>query len=92
MIDQKRISEAEKNVPKYIQDEWLFIKRKDISQHVQFFLQNAETSLQTSEALFELSTDNHKKQIFALQENFETIIANCWFTGKGQRIGRKLRI
>lgn len=74
MIDQKRIVEAEKNVPKYIQDGWLFIKRKDISQYLQFFLKNAEISLQTSKALFELSTDNQKKQTFALQDDFETYL------------------
>ncbi|MBI4146057.1 hypothetical protein HY489_01835 [Candidatus Woesearchaeota archaeon] len=74
MIDQKRISEAEKNVPKYVQDGWLFIKRKDIAQYLQFFLKNAETSLQTSKALLELSMDNQKKQVFALQDNFETYL------------------
>ena len=74
MIDQKRILEAEKNVQQYIQEERLFIKRKDIAHYVPFFLKNAETSLLTAKALLELSTENQKKQTFGLEETFETYL------------------
>ena len=42
MIDQQRIEQAEKNVADYIQQGWLFTKRKDIAQYTSFFLKNAE--------------------------------------------------
>ncbi|HLC84735.1 MAG TPA: hypothetical protein VJH22_03000 [Candidatus Nanoarchaeia archaeon] len=74
MIDQQRIEQAEKNVADYIQQGWLFTKRKDIAQYTSFFLKNAETSLLTAKALMELSTDSKKKQSFALQDDFETYL------------------
>lgn len=74
MIDRERIMEAEKNVARYIEDGWLFVKRKDIAQYLEFFLKNAETSLLTAKTLFELSSDNQKKQVFNLEEKFETFL------------------
>lgn len=74
MIDQKRISEAERNVKQYIQEERLFIKRKDVAHYVHFFLKNTETSLLTAKSLLELSTQNEKKQVFGLEEKFETYL------------------
>lgn len=41
MIDQKRISEAERNVKQYVQEDRLFMKRKDVAHYVPFFLKNA---------------------------------------------------
>ena len=74
MIDQKRIAQAERNVSQYIQEERLLIKRSDVANYAHFFLKNAETSLMTAKALFELSTENRKKQEFDLEERFETYL------------------
>ncbi len=74
MISQERIMEAEKNVKKYIEDSWLFNKRKDIPQYTKFFIKNAETSLLTAKILSELSLDISKKQTLDLQEEFESYL------------------
>jgi len=74
MIDTDRIKEAEKNVQQYIQDGLLFVNKKEISKHIHFFMKNAETSILTTKTLYEISTDNNKKQALALQDHFETYL------------------
>ena len=74
MIDQKRIAEAEKNVKRYLDDDWLLTKRKDMVQHCGFFMKNAETSLITANTLFEISNEPAKKKILMLSATFESYL------------------
>ncbi len=74
MLNQKRIQEAEHNFPRYVQEEWIFIKRADITQHVHFFLKNAETSLLTANTLLELSMQKEKRRAIGLKEDFESFL------------------
>src|SRR3989344_1564794 len=74
MFDQKRILEAEKNIKEYIKDQWIFIKRKDMPQNIDFFLKNAETSILTAQTLFDLSSDINKKQAVNLESSFESYL------------------
>ncbi len=54
MIDEKRLKEAESRVKQYISDG--VIKSKENPGQVDFFIKNAEDSIDSAKALFELST------------------------------------
>jgi uncharacterized protein (UPF0332 family) len=74
MIDQKRIADAERNVKRYVQEGLLFLKRPGIAGYSRFFLSNAETSLLTAKTLFEISSEQSKKQTIMLPETFESYL------------------
>ena len=59
MLDEKKLKEAENRVKQFISDGT--IKSKGKPEHVDFFLKNANDSIDSAKALFELST-NPKKQ------------------------------
>ena len=59
MLDEKKLKEAENRVKQFISDG--AIKSKGKPEHVDFFLKNANDSIDSAKALFELST-NPKKQ------------------------------
>ena len=74
MLDKKRIEESEKNSIRYIAEGLLFVKHEGIANYVHFFLKNAETSLVTSQALFDLSTDKERRRAAGLGEQFESYL------------------
>ena len=59
MLDEKKLKEAENRVKRFISDG--AIKSKGKPEHVDFFIKNANDSIDSAKALFELST-NPKKQ------------------------------
>jgi len=74
MITEQRILQAERNIQRYIQDEWLFINRTDMDKNARFFMKNAETSLLTAQTLFEISNDTAKKQAIGQTPDFESYL------------------
>ena len=62
MLEDKKLKEAERRVKKY-QIEGI-IKTKETPEHVEFFIKNADDSIDSAKALFELSTDTEKQRIF----------------------------
>ncbi len=62
MIDEKRLKEAESRIKQYISDG--VIKSKENPEQVDFFIKNAEDSIDSAKALFELSTDPKKQEFF----------------------------
>lgn len=62
MLEDKKLKEAENRVKQYIRDD--IIKTKGKPENVKFFLKNADDSIDSAKALFELSTDPKKQQFF----------------------------
>lgn len=60
MLEDKKLKEAENRVKQYINDG--IIKTKGKSEHVDFFLKNADDSVDSAKALFELSADPEKQK------------------------------
>ena len=60
MIDEKKLKEAESRVKHYIRDG--IIKTKQEKEFTDFFLTNAEKSLNAANALFDLSTDKDMQE------------------------------
>src|SRR3989338_11318795 len=59
MLEQKKLKEAENRVKQYLHEG--IIKTKGKPEHVEFFLKNADDSIDSAKALFELSTDPVKQ-------------------------------
>ena len=59
MLDEKKLKGAESRVKQFISEG--IIKSKNNPEYVDFFIKNAEDSIDSAKALFELST-NHQKQ------------------------------
>ena len=55
MINEKKLKEAESRVKTYLNDG--IIKTKQEKEFTDFFLSNAEKSLNSANALFDISTD-----------------------------------
>lgn len=55
MIEEKRIKEAESRVKNYIREN--IIGTRGTKKHVDFFLANAEDSLNSARCLFNMSTN-----------------------------------
>jgi uncharacterized protein (UPF0332 family) len=62
MLDEKRLKEAENKVKQYLKEK--AIKTKEKPEYVEFFLKNANDSIDSAKALFELSTDQKKQEFF----------------------------
>lgn len=62
MIDEKKLKEAERRVKQYISNG--IIKSKEKPEHVDFFIKNANDSIDSAKALFELSTNPQKQETF----------------------------
>src|SRR3989338_9662227 len=59
MLDEKKLKEAESRIKRFISEG--IVKSKGKPEHVDFFMKNADDSIDSAKALFELST-NHEKQ------------------------------
>lgn len=62
MIDEKKLKEAESRVKQHISSG--VIKSKEKPEFVDFFMRNAEDSLDCAKVLFELSTNTQKQESF----------------------------
>jgi uncharacterized protein (UPF0332 family) len=62
MLDEKKLREAEKRVKLFIDDG--MIKSKCKPEFVDFFVKNAEDSIDSAKVLFELSTNQSKQKMF----------------------------
>lgn len=60
MLEEKKLREAEKRVKQYIIDGT--VKSKCKSEYASFFLKNADDSIDSAKALFEISTDTEKQK------------------------------
>jgi len=60
MLDEKKLKETESRVKKFIADG--IIKSKENPENVDFFLKNADDSIDSAKALFELSTNPEKRE------------------------------
>jgi len=60
MIEDKKLKEAESRVKQYLSDE--IIKTKQKKEFTDFFLANADKSLNSANALYDLSTDKNMQQ------------------------------
>lgn len=60
MLDEKKLKEAESRIKHYLDDG--IIKTKQQKEFVDFFLSNAEKSLNSANALYDLSTDKDMQQ------------------------------
>ena len=60
MIDEKKLKEAEHRVKQFISEGT--IKSKGKPEHVDFFIKNADDSIDSAKALFELSTNPQKQE------------------------------
>ena len=64
MLEDKKLKESEVRVKQYRIDGIIKVKAKP--EHVDFFLKNADDSVDSAKALFELSTDVEKQKFFGL--------------------------
>lgn len=60
MLEEKKLKEAEKRVKQYIADG--IVKTKGKAEHTAFFLKNADDSIDSAKALFEISSDPEKQK------------------------------
>ena len=60
MLEEKKLKEAESRVKQFINEG--IIKTKGKPEHVDFFLKNADDSIDSAKALLELSTNPEKQQ------------------------------
>ena len=60
MIDEKKVKEAESRIKQFIREG--IIKSKEKPLHVDFFIKNADDSIDSANALFELSTNPQKQE------------------------------
>ncbi|MFA5142490.1 MAG: hypothetical protein WC471_05995 [Candidatus Woesearchaeota archaeon] len=61
MIEDKKLKEAANRVKQYLNEG--IIKTKEKSRYVNFFLKNADDSIDSAKALFELSTNPDKQKL-----------------------------
>lgn len=71
MLEDKKLREAENRVKQYLMEGR--IKTKQKQEHVEFFLKNADDSIDSAKALFELSTDTEKQKFFGFT-NFNGLL------------------
>jgi len=74
MIEKRRIEEAKNNVKQYIDEGLLRTGDKDASKFVEFFLKNAESSLQTASILQEISDQQELKHTLKVSTDFESYL------------------
>jgi len=66
VLEENKIKESQKRVKEYITENR--ITTKGSKEYVEFFLKNADNSLDSARALFVLSTDQNKKQSLGFTE------------------------
>ena len=76
MIEKERIEEAKRNVKQYIQEGLLRIKDKDAPKFADFFMKNAESSLQTASILQEISDQQALKNTLKVESDFESYLGS----------------
>jgi uncharacterized protein (UPF0332 family) len=74
MIEKERIEEARRNVKQYIDEGLLRIKDKDAPKFADFFMKNAESSLQTASILQEISDQQALKSTLKVGDDFESYL------------------
>ena len=74
MIEKERVEEAKRNVKLYVEDGLLKTGDKEASKFVDFFMANAESSLQTASLLQEISDDNSLKETLRVSSGFESYL------------------
>ena len=74
MIEKERIEEAKRNVKQYIDEGLLRIKDKDAPKFTDFFMKNAESSLQTASILQEISDEDALKNTLNVSGDFESYL------------------
>jgi len=74
MIEKERIEEAKRNVKQYLDEGLLRIKDKDAAKFVDFFMKNAESSLQTASILQEISDQQVLKSTLKVGSDFESYL------------------
>ena len=62
MLDEKKLKEAEKRVKQFMSDGHITAKEKP--EYVDFFLKNADDSIDSAKVLFEVSTNPEKQESF----------------------------
>lgn len=60
MLDEKKLKETESRVKEFIRDR--IIKTKQTGEHVDFFLTNAKNSVETAQAIYDLSTNKEHQE------------------------------
>ncbi|HUS48746.1 MAG TPA: hypothetical protein VMZ91_01145 [Candidatus Paceibacterota bacterium] len=101
MKTQKEIKITESNINIYINEG--LIKKGDYEYLTEFYLKTAKKTLQTSDALMQISENNELKKKLGLLDDFETYlwvitsayysmfyIVNALFSKKGIKIGDKV--
>jgi uncharacterized protein (UPF0332 family) len=74
MIEKERIEEARRNVKQYIDEGLLRIKDKDAPKFADFFMKNAESSMQTASILQEISDQQALKSTLKVGDDFESYL------------------
>ena len=74
MIEKPRIDEASRNVNRYIQDGLLKVKNEEVKKFVDFFMSNADSSLETASLLFQVSDDSRAKDELKVRKDFESYL------------------
>jgi uncharacterized protein (UPF0332 family) len=74
MIEKERIEEAKRNVKQYLDEGLLRIKDKDAAKFVDFFMKNAESSLQTASILQEISDQQALRSTLKVGGDFESYL------------------
>jgi len=62
MLDDKKLNEIKNRAEQYLRHS--VIKTKEKTEHIDFFLKNADDSIDSAKALFELSTEPEKQKFF----------------------------
>ena len=80
MIDEKKLKEAESRVKHYLNEG--IIKTKQQREFVDFFLSNAEKSLNSANALYDLSTDTdiQQKTGYINFDGFLWVVNACYYS------------
>jgi len=74
MIGTERIEEANRNVKQYITEGLLKVKDETVKKFVRFFLDNAESSLETAALLHKISDDETAKGMLRVSSDFESYL------------------
>jgi uncharacterized protein (UPF0332 family) len=74
MIEKGRIEEAKNNVKQYVDEGLLRTGDKNASKFVDFFMKNAESSLQTASMLQEISGRQELKSTLKVSTDFESYL------------------
>jgi len=73
MIEEKELSQAERNIQDYLNEE-LLTKKPEHQQFASFYLKNAKMSFQVAQFLFNLSTNPDTKKSAGIPDDFECFL------------------